>query len=42
MSASIELIPQELLRFTLADPSVAPKSILKVVNKGDQKIAFKV
>jgi len=42
MSASIELSPPEMLRFTLSDPSVAPKSILKVVNKGDKKIAFKV
>jgi len=42
MSATIELNPPEMLAFNLVDPSVAPKSILTVVNKGNQKIAFKV
>jgi hypothetical protein len=42
MSATIELNPPEMLAFNLVDPSVAPKSILTVTNKGNQKIAFKV
>jgi hypothetical protein len=31
-----------LLQFKLSDPGVAPKAILKVVNKGTERIAFKV
>lgn len=41
-SASIELDPPEMLQFKLSDPGVAPKAILKVVNKGTERIAFKV